>query len=386
MTVGSDRYFAVAALQEVTITSSSITTIAHVAYMLATLQTTGALAITTSGLPNGTVASVTVTGPDGFSQPLTATQTLNDLVPGSYLIAAATVTSAGTTYGPQLTTQTVSVAAGAMAVASVLYSPQTYAALTPGYHVRSMTVVNWAGKSVIYDYKIYIPTGYAPTRQWPVIVTAHGSDERSGDGVTDHNNNNTAQLAVGLGPHIAALREQAIVVFPQMPLFDFGNARIPANIYGAYVVRIYMTALNQTLAEVNGASTRIYMTGNSQGGYELWDVLYQNPAVFAAGIPAAAAISATAMTQNLAVTDGPAAAAAVLAAMPLWLFAADDDTQVPYASPGAYQDIVNEWAGRGIGDPPFRHTLYHAIGGHQPTWDTAFASAATWTWLFAQHR
>src|SRR5260370_35982607 len=52
----------------------------------------GALQVTISGLPAGTDADVTVNGPYGFSQALTATQTLTGLRPGHYAVIARIVT------------------------------------------------------------------------------------------------------------------------------------------------------------------------------------------------------------------------------------------------------------------------------------------------------
>ena len=118
VTVGSERFFAVAESQSVTVGSSSVTATVHVAYVLATPETTGALTVTVSGMSNGVAASVTVTGPSAFSQLLTATQTLSSLTPGSYTVTAAAVTSGATTYTPQPASQTVNVAAGATASAS----------------------------------------------------------------------------------------------------------------------------------------------------------------------------------------------------------------------------------------------------------------------------
>jgi hypothetical protein len=69
----------------------------------------GSLTVTITGLPAGTNATVTVTGPNSFSQTLTATQTLS--VPaGSYTIAATTITVAGDPFAPTIgpaTTATV---------------------------------------------------------------------------------------------------------------------------------------------------------------------------------------------------------------------------------------------------------------------------------------
>ena len=85
-------------------------------------QGSGSLALTVSGLPGGANANITVTGPGGFSRSLTATTTINGLVPGSYTVAAFSVSSGGTTYAPSPASQSRSVSAGATATASVAYT------------------------------------------------------------------------------------------------------------------------------------------------------------------------------------------------------------------------------------------------------------------------
>ncbi len=56
--------------------------------------TNGSLVITVSGLPGGTSAALTVTGPNSYSQSPTAGTTLS-VPPGSYTVAAAQVTATG---------------------------------------------------------------------------------------------------------------------------------------------------------------------------------------------------------------------------------------------------------------------------------------------------
>src|ERR1700687_5394733 len=85
----------------------------------------GSLVVTISGLPNGTNDSVTVTGPGGFSQALTATQTLPGLTAGSYTVTANNVTAAPYSYGGTVTGSAATVTASAAANATV-----TYAAIT----------------------------------------------------------------------------------------------------------------------------------------------------------------------------------------------------------------------------------------------------------------
>jgi len=84
---------------------------------------TGNLRVTVLGLPAGTAATVTVSGPDGFSQSVTATQTFSQITPGTYTITASAVTANSSAYTPTPGTQTIGVAAGtAVASATVSYS------------------------------------------------------------------------------------------------------------------------------------------------------------------------------------------------------------------------------------------------------------------------
>jgi hypothetical protein len=95
----------------------------QVAFAVTCGATTGGLTVTIGGLPSGTNAAVAVTGPGGFSAPLTATQTLTGLTPGDYTVAASQVSSGGTQYPPSPASQSVSVSAGATASATVTYGP-----------------------------------------------------------------------------------------------------------------------------------------------------------------------------------------------------------------------------------------------------------------------
>lgn len=99
-----------------------------VALGVAYAQVTGALAVAVTGLPAGAEGAVTVSGPGGFAQALTATTTLTRLVPGGYTVTAAGVTRGGTVYTPQPAAQTVAVSASPTAAAATV----AYATAPPG--------------------------------------------------------------------------------------------------------------------------------------------------------------------------------------------------------------------------------------------------------------
>ena len=87
--------------------------------------TTGALQVVANGLPTGVNPALRITGPNNFMQDLGAAQTLTNLAPGSYTVAATSVTAGGATYTPTPGTQTVAVAAGASVTAIVAYGSTT---------------------------------------------------------------------------------------------------------------------------------------------------------------------------------------------------------------------------------------------------------------------
>lgn len=105
-----------------TITMSAAQTVTA-AFNLA--QSFGTLSLQVSGLPSGNSATLTITGPSGFSQQrtiMTGTgQSLSDVVTGTYTVTAPSVVVNGTTYNPNPASQNVTVTTGS-ATASVNYT------------------------------------------------------------------------------------------------------------------------------------------------------------------------------------------------------------------------------------------------------------------------
>ena len=87
---------------------------------------TGSLTVSINGLPTGTAAAVTVTGPGGFSRTVTASETIGSLTPGAYTVAGASVTTNEGRYAASPVSQPITVVAGPTpAVAAVSYSLAT---------------------------------------------------------------------------------------------------------------------------------------------------------------------------------------------------------------------------------------------------------------------
>jgi hypothetical protein len=82
---------------------------------------TGDLSISVLGLPAGSSAAVTVTGPNGYNQLVSGTQILSQLVSGTYTLAASNVTVGSAVYSGSPASQSVIVGAST-ANASIFYT------------------------------------------------------------------------------------------------------------------------------------------------------------------------------------------------------------------------------------------------------------------------
>jgi len=330
------------------------------------------LLITIAGLPEGASANVTVAGPDGFSTRVTASQTLTGLVPGTYTIAAGNVAFFGFTLVPDSATHVVTVTENSASTVHVTYSPVkapqfVRGLLTSGFRTRTMHVLG-----SIYDYQIFIPHDYTPSRSWPVILFLHGSGERGSD--------NVIQMRSGVGPYVQAHASTfpAVVVFPQMPITGPEGSATPYTI--TLLDLIATTALDQTLREVQADSSRIYITGLSMGALRLWEIAFARPKLFAAGVPIAGYICGHCLAGDRAMSDAQAdnVVARRLAGLPIWIFHGGIDVTAPVA-----RDRTLVKAFESIG-APVKYTEYPGVG--HDAWGRTYQDPAFWDWLFAQHR
>ncbi|MBK8250767.1 MAG: hypothetical protein IPK85_25740 [Gemmatimonadetes bacterium] len=136
------------ASQTLNVVASTVALQATVNYVTAT----GALNVTIAGLPGGTSAAVTMTGPGGFSQVLTQSTTLNGLLQGVYTLVAAPVTVGASTYTVTPASTLATVGGGVTSNITVTYTtsggpPPPPAALNlsiDGMHVQQV-VQTYAG-------------------------------------------------------------------------------------------------------------------------------------------------------------------------------------------------------------------------------------------------
>jgi CARDB protein/peptidase M66-like protein len=91
---------------------------------------TGSLALAVTGLPAGTAAAVTVTGPGGYSHLTQESETLSGLTPGAYTVTAEPVSGNGQSYQPAQNSQAVTVGQSSTAATAQVTYGATGASLT----------------------------------------------------------------------------------------------------------------------------------------------------------------------------------------------------------------------------------------------------------------
>ena len=218
-------------------------------------------------------------------------------------------------------------------------------------------------------YQVFVPPGYSADKAWPVILFLHGAGERGTDC--------EEQAAVGLGPAVRQHMQDfpAIVVFPQAP---------PRSLWIGAMQDMAMAALQQTKAEFNVDTTRIYLTGLSMGGYGTWYLAAHSPGVFAAIAPVCGGVLPPQMRYGLPPEiaayipkDKPyETIAAKIGSTPTWIFHGDADDRVPVTeSRQMYQAL--KAAGGDV-----RYTEYPGVPHN--SWGKAYAETGFYEWLFAQ--
>jgi sugar lactone lactonase YvrE len=135
----------------------------------------GSLLVTVSA-PNGVTGNVLVTGPNGYSKSVSATQTLSNLAPGSYTVSASMVEPSdaivSTIDTAAITSTTKIIAAGGSAKDTVTYAAR------PGS--GALWISNNSGSHTFVDYtSAQLATSGAPTPNLSSSATAAGATSSS---------------------------------------------------------------------------------------------------------------------------------------------------------------------------------------------------------------
>jgi len=225
-----------------------------------------------------------------------------------------------------------------------------------GFAARSFE----SSRGVRVPYRLFVPDAAARAQALPLIVYLHGSGGIGSD--------NRKQFCCGneSGTHVwtsanAQRAHPAFVLAPQLPVGEeWASESASLSPYGAIVLEI-IAALSREFAI---DEDRVYLTGQSLGGYGTWDIVSKRPDVFAAAVPLCGG------------GNVPRVAAARHVA--IWAFHGAKDDAVPVEES---RKLVAALRAAGS---PVKYTEYSGIG--HDVWTRAYHEPGLANWLFNQRR
>jgi predicted peptidase len=199
--------------------------------------------------------------------------------------------------------------------------------------------------SRIVRYWVYLPQGYSQAQKWPLLLFLHGSGLR-GDDIN-------RVLREGPPAFIASGRHlPMIVVSPQCPAnLSWENDKL-------------LALLDHLQEQFAVDPDRVYLSGNSMGGFGAWQLASAAPDHFAALVPTCG--------------GGNVELAARLASLPIWAFHGEKDTTVPLDESRKMVDAVNAAGGHA------QLTIYPGKGHN--ICSLTFLNENVYQWLLQQRR
>lgn len=207
----------------------------------------------------------------------------------------------------------------------------------------------------VLPYRLFQPAKLLPGRKYPLVVYLHGSGGLGRDNRKNYTGGNL------FGSHVWAIDENqarypSFVLAPQT---DVGWG--PRSAAGPSSAKGVLELLDQLTARMPIDPARVYVTGQSMGGYGTWFLALFHPERFAAAVPVCG--------------RGIPEKAAALRTLALWNFHGTADETVPIAYSREMLEAVRKSGGRPLS------TEYEGVGHN--SWEWAYSEPALPAWLFS---
>lgn len=202
------------------------------------------------------------------------------------------------------------------------------------------------------DYWLLSPAKIEPGKKYPLVLALHGrGGNTTAAGVLAKDDLREKYPCFVLAP--TTTRQGTWALPPNANRLN-GRPKLPAALLVVEMLK----------KEKPIDADRVYVTGQSMGGFGTFGAVAASPQTFAAAVPVCGGWT----------TDD----AAKMKDVPLWAFHGDKDTTVPVERS---RDMIE--AIKKAGGAP-KLTEFPGVG--HPSWVPAYDSAETWAWLFAQKR
>lgn len=201
-------------------------------------------------------------------------------------------------------------------------------------------------------YYLMKPASVREGERYPLVLALHGRGGNTQAAAVLASDEMRKQYPCFVIAPVASRRHRWAVPesFTRLP----GNDLLPA----------VLEAVDAALEKHPIDPDRVYVTGQSMGGFGTFGALAARPKLFAAAVP---------------ICGGwDPADAKRFADVPLWAFHGSKDSTV---KPELSEKMIEALKAAG-GEPKF--TLYEGVGHN--SWSRAYESLETWKWMFAQRR
>ena len=247
-------------------------------------------------------------------------------------------------------------------LALLLASPAAAEVVVDDFEARAFT----DSRGLSLGYRLFVPDDYDAARSYPLVLFLHGSGNRGSD--------NRRQIVLGAKlwaePRNQAL-EAAFVLAPQCPADDGWGRPEGMTGYGpSSPIAALVEILDALEREWSLDSSRLYVAGQSGGGWGALRLLSRQPQRFAAAILVCPA-GEPAGEKAIDLVEG-------LGHLPLWFFHGSDDPVVPIELTHRRLEVL-----RAVGGRP-RFSEYPEV--KHDAWTRAFSEPEIVEWLYAQSR
>jgi predicted peptidase len=209
-------------------------------------------------------------------------------------------------------------------------------------------------------YRIFVPPHYDQNQKYPLVVYLHGGGGRGNDNQKQIDGGNGYLIDFFTGDE-TQLRYPSFVVAPQSP----GEGWIKDDLITPtrYLQLVY-ELIGELQRTYNIDEARVYVAGQSMGGFGTFAIVSEYPRTFAAGVA-------------LCGGSDPAKVAR-LANVPLWVFHGAKDESVPIERSRTIVAAIKNAGGK------VRYTEYPDTG--HIIWPSVVKETELLPWLFAQRK
>lgn len=209
-------------------------------------------------------------------------------------------------------------------------------------------------------YRLFVPANYDKTKKYPLVLWLHGGWARGNDNEKQIIEGNTPGATIWTRAENQA-KNPAFVVAPQCAAGEWW-ANNDSEMKPSKQLETVVELLKELQKQYSIDADRLYVAGQSMGGYGAWSIVTEYPEMFAAAVPLCG--------------GGNASRAKNLINVPVWAFHGDADDAVEVSESREMIEAIKN-AG---GNP--KYTEYKDVG--HSVWHQAFAEPELLNWVFAQ--